>query len=241
MEIVQELAKIGLVTERFALVESEFYFERPVFIATLYAPFRTEIGAFSYLRGCFLRAPVKIGRYCSFAPDVSIGVGKHPTSWLSTHPFQIFVQDFFLRYPEYVNISHQQKNEELKEKDIIIGNDVWVGTNVIIKDGVTIGTGAIVGAGSVVTKDVEPYSIVGGVPAKKIKMRFDSTTIVRLLKLKWWEYDLAPLKNKVDFSNVPETMDVIERLLSTNGLTQFKPERFKISMDGPSVSVSSVT
>lgn len=240
MELVKELAKIGLVTDRFALVEKEFIFERPVYITTLYVPFKTEIGAFTYLRSCFLRAPVKIGRYCSFAPDVSVGVGKHPTNWLSTHPFQIFTQDFFLPYPEYTSINHQQKNQDLMEKDIIIGDDVWVGTNVIIKDGVTIGTGAIIGAGAVVTKDVEPYAIVGGVPAKKIKMRFSHKIIERLLQLKWWEYDLSPLKNKVDFSNVEKTMEYIEHLQTTGELKIFNPCKYKVAMNGPNVSVNPI-
>lgn len=240
MELVKELAKLGLVTERFALVEKEFTFERPAFITTLYAPFSTEIGAFSYLRGCFLRAPVRIGRYCSFAPDISIGIGKHPTNWLSTHPFQIFTQDFFLQYPEYARISHQQKNPDLVEKDIIIGDDVWVGTSVIIKDGVTIGPGAIIGAGSVVTKDVEPYAIVGGVPAKKIKMRFNQKIIKKLLTLRWWEYDLSPLKNNVDFSNVEKTIEYIEQLQALDKLEIFKPAKFVVTMDGPNVSVNPV-
>lgn len=237
MALIEDLAQKGLVTERFALVADEFYFERPVFISTLYAPFRTEVGAFTYLRECFLRAPIKIGRYCSIAPNVSIGIGKHPTDWLSTHPFQMFTQDFFTQYPEYVNISHQQKNQALEAKDIVIGDDVWIGTNVTIKDGVTIGTGSIIGAGAVVTKDVEPYAIVGGVPAKKIKMRFDQKTIDRLLGLKWWNYDLAPLKDKVVFSDVEKTLDFIEQLLSTNGLAPLRPGRFKILMEGADVSI----
>ncbi len=240
MEIVKELEKIGLVTERFALVTSDFCFERPAFITVLYVPFHTEIGAFTYLRDCYLRAPVKIGRYCSFAPNVSIGIGKHPTNWLSTHPFQIFRQDFFMQYPEYESISHQQKNDELKAKDIVIGDDVWVGMNVIIKDGVTIGTGAIIGAGAVVTKDVEPYAIVGGAPAKKLKMRFDKSVIKKLLKLKWWKYNLAPLKNKVDFSNVEKAIGLIEEFRDDGSLTLLNPKQFRISMDGPSVSVNSM-
>lgn len=240
MELTKEFAKIGLVTDKFISVEKEFIFERPIYIATLYAPFATEIGAFSYLRGCFLRAPVKIGRYCSFAPDVSIGIGKHPTDWLSTHPFQLFTQDFFSPYPEYTSISHQQRTEDMLEKNIAIGDDVWVGTHVIIKDGITIGTGAVVGAGAVVTKDVPPYAIVGGVPAKTIKMRFPEKTIQKLQKLKWWDYDLAPLKNNVDFSNVDKTIEFIERLRDSGALTAFSPDKFKLSMTGPNVSLTPI-
>jgi len=105
-------------------------------------------------------------------------------------------------------------NGILTNGDIVIGSDVWLGTDVTVMSGVNIGTGAVIAAGSIVTKDVPPYSIVGGIPCKTIRKRFDDVTIERLLKSKWWELPLSKLKehesllfsrNIEDFLNIIET------------------------------------
>ena len=92
-----------------------------------------------------------------------------------------------------------------------IGNDVWIGRNAIIMDGVTVGTGAIVGAAAVVTKDVPPYAIVAGVPARIIRYRFDEGTVKRLLANRWWDYPEEFIATRLKFDDVEQCLDVLER------------------------------
>lgn len=122
----------------------------------------------------------EIGKFCSIAKSVKIGLGKHPLNFISTSP--IFYSP--------INPLKKILSMELKFKDterIKIGNDVWIGANVVILDGVNIGNGAVIGANSVVTRDVLPYSIVGGVPAKEIKKRFSENIINAIQDSQWWD------------------------------------------------------
>lgn len=123
----------------------------------------------------------EIGAFCSIANGVVIGGGEHPINWVSTSPVFYSGRDSVkAKFSEY---------ERNPAKRTIIGNDVWIGRNAILKQGVSIGHGAIVGMGSIVTRDVQPYSIVGGNPAKLIRYRFDQTMIEELLNSKWWDLD----------------------------------------------------
>lgn len=124
-----------------------------------------------------------IGKFCSIACGAKFlfNSANHTLASLSTYPFPLFFEEWEL---EKKNVTEAWDNKG----DIIIGNDVWIGYEAVVLAGVTIGDGAIIGTHAVVTKDVPPYTIVGGVPAKPIRKRFDDETIAQLLRLKWWDW-----------------------------------------------------
>lgn len=124
-----------------------------------------------------------IGKFSSIACGAKFlfNSANHSMLSLSTYPFPLFFEEWQL---EKENVTEAWHNKG----DIIIGNDVWIGYEAVILSGVTIGDGAIVGARAVVTKDVPPYTIVGGIPAKPLKKRFNDHTITQLLHMKWWEW-----------------------------------------------------
>lgn len=124
-----------------------------------------------------------IGKFCSIASGVKFlfNSANHTLSSLSTYPFSLFFEEWGL---DKKNVVESWDNKG----DIIIGNDVWIGFEAVLLAGVTIGNGAIIGTRAVVTKDVPPYTIVGGIPAKPIKKRFDEDTISDLLCIKWWDW-----------------------------------------------------
>ncbi len=178
----------GVLATRSLMISSRAHVtvEIPVAVSAT-VDFVGEIGVFTYIRGAHGRlAPgvSSIGRYCSIAPDVVAGESTHPTGWLSTHPFQYGHKDFarFVKKPTS-RLQPDGLNEPVK-----IGNDVWLGAGADIMRGVTIGDGAIVAAGAVVTKDVPPYAIVGGVPARLIRYRFEPGLIADLLAVRWWRF-----------------------------------------------------
>lgn len=132
-------------------------------------------------------SPVKIGSFCSIADFVYIISSNHNLTYPTT---------FQTTSGKYADIF---KNSLGRQSPINIGNDVWIGTHAVILSGVTIGNGAVIGAGSVVTKDVPPYAIVGGIPAKIIKSRFKASTIQELEVIKWWDWEYEEIKKNKDF------------------------------------------
>lgn len=133
-----------------------------------------------------------IGKFCSIACGTKFMFtsGNHSLKSLSTYTFPIFFDEWNL---DAKNITSARDNKG----DIVIGNDVWVGYEAVIMPGVKIGDGAIVGTRAVVTKDVPPYTIVGGVPARPIRKRFDDETIEKLLKIKWWDWDKEKIEKNI--------------------------------------------
>lgn len=133
-----------------------------------------------------------IGKFCMIASDVKfiMNGGNHLTNSISTYPFAIFGHAW----------EHAMAGKEHPYKgDTKIGNDVWIGYNSTIMPGVTIGDGAIIASNSTIVKDVEPYTIVGGNPAKEIRKRFSKSIIVKLLKLKWWDWDIEKITKNVQY------------------------------------------
>lgn len=173
-----------------------------------------KVGAFTYARGANFASVTEIGRYCSIAEGVRIGEGNHPTSWLSSHPFQ-YKQCGFGFVDEYRDFeSDLRLGADTVKAAPVIGNDVWIGAGATIARGVNIGDGAVIAGGSVVTKDIPPYTIVGGVPAKPIRRRFDDETCDRLIALRWWDYDMRGLSG-VDFSNINKAIGEIESRIAS--------------------------
>lgn len=149
---------------------------------TIRAPL-LNIGANTYIRsGSKLDFVKSIGRFCSISSNVHIGQEKqtHPLTWVSSHPFQ-YTNNSPLNYPVTINM-------------VSIGHDVWIGNNSVILEGVNIGTGAVIASHSVVTKDIPPYAIVAGNPAKIVRFRHPEEVCLKLLESQWWEYSIEDLK-----------------------------------------------
>jgi acetyltransferase-like isoleucine patch superfamily enzyme len=151
-----------------------------------------NVGSYTYIGERSSIERTQIGRYCSIAPEVIIGLASHPTDHISTYPgFYSSAATGAFFFGNELHLFDKKTTE--------IGHDVWIGARAIIVGGVTIGTGAIVATGAVVAKDVPPYAIVGGVPAKVLRYRFDSQLCEAILATKWWEFSedklssLAPL------------------------------------------------
>lgn len=138
----------------------------------------------------FIGDKLIIGKFCMIASNATfiMNGANHLTDAITSYPFAIFGQDWAKAMD---NKTYPQKG------DIVIGNDVWIGYNATILAGVTIGHGTIIAANATVTKDVEPYSIVGGNPAQLIRKRFPEETIAKLLELAWWDWDLEKITRNV--------------------------------------------
>lgn len=159
---------------------------------------RSSVGRYTKIRDA------RIGAYCSISWDVTIGAVSHPMNHPTSHAFPYRTQ-FGL-----VDTDAEIPN---REKSTVIGNDVWIGCNAVIMSGVTVGNGAVIGASSVVTKDVEPYTIVAGSPAKILKQRFSKELINSLDELAWWEWDDKTIRTRIGFFSNPLTTESFERLM----------------------------
>lgn len=158
----------------------------PFFTKDIFRNEPFEIGDFTYGQPKVFRwkdnTNLKIGKFCSIGNNVTILLGgNHRTDWISTYPFNEITDDF----PNGKGIT----GHPVSKGDVVIGNDVWIGYGSLILSGVAIGDGAVIAAGSVVTKNIGPYEIWGGNPAKFIKKRFSDQEIGTLLTIKWWDWN----------------------------------------------------
>lgn len=174
--------------------------------------FRGSLGFGSYI-GADARLDAEIGRYCSIADRVMVVNGFHPTSrFVSTHPaFYSTRNNAGVSFSKEDRFQENRFADEASRVAVGIGNDVWIGHGAVLLAGVKIGDGAVIAAGAVVTKDVEPYAIVGGVPAKPIRYRFPQEQIERLLRLRWWELPLSRLRSlEPMFSDIDAFLTALE-------------------------------
>lgn len=195
----------------FAFWDSKTLFRKTTALSAGTRMYNVKIGEYSSLRGNSKAMNAVIGNYTVVAKMCEIGLGVHPTNYLTCH--SIFYKNSpWGFHPEWV------KPIDNLVKTTNIGNDVWIGARSLIMDGVTIGDGAIVAAGSVVVKDVPPYAIVGGAPAKIIKYRFPEEMIERLLEIKWWNLTDDELTKVVDLFHIKNpTMEDIDKFFPKNG------------------------
>lgn len=177
--------------------------ENTVYLANVIDHPRIDIGAYSYASDFtapkdwastlapylfeFSQEKLIVGKFVQIAHGVKFitSSANHPMDGLTTYPFRIF------------NLAETGGYPDLPFADTIIGNDVWIGYGAIIMPGVTIGAGTIIAAGSVVTKDVDPYTITGGNPAKEIRKRFSQETITALLDIAWWDWEIDKIERHV--------------------------------------------
>ena len=166
------------------------------------------IGAYTYISANTDVENAEIGKFCSVADHCRIGMGRHEMKCLSTSPI----------FEQMVNATKfswtDRKVNNNKTERTYVGNDVWIGSHAMILGGVRIGDGAVIGAGAVVTKDIPPYAIVGGVPARIIKYRFDQSTIDKLVNMKWWAYPDNKIRTLVPLFQKNVTDDVLCELES---------------------------
>jgi len=189
-----------------------------------------EMGAFSYFSG-FAICNMRVGRYCSIANRVQLFERAHPMNWLTANPvaytnhhFGLF-SDIGIENPPG-RLFFDETNAHVTTH---IGNDVWIGADCLLKPGIRISDGAVVAARSIVTKDVPPFAVVGGAPARILKYRFDEKTIERLLKLNWWTLNLNNISFRWD--DVDSALEAIEDALSQDDrrLT-FKPVDYAVAI-----------
>lgn len=197
--------KKKIIIEKGVKVNSVTYMEDNVKIYRNTKILCSSIGGGTYIGWNSVLNKVKIGRFCSIAPFVEVIYGRHAINqFVSSHPaFYSTTRQSGFSFVSESKFDEFIFADKANQYSVTIGNDVWIGYGVKIMEGVAIGDGAIIGAGSLVTKDIEAYGIYVGVPAKKVKARFDSETIKKLLETQWWNKDFEWIEKNSELFECP--------------------------------------
>lgn len=179
------------------------------------------LGSYSYCMSAELDSSIQFGRYCSIAKNVRVMGVSHPTDWVTSHvfPYRFYAQQFA---QNEFGVHYDLHPYSFKGGKVTVGNDVWIGQDVLLARGITIGDGAIVAAGAVVVRDVEPYSIVGGVPAKPIRFRFAEDVIREFKSVGWWKYNFPDLAS-LDVTNPRDFLAKLSNRVSAGEISEFSP------------------
>jgi acetyltransferase-like isoleucine patch superfamily enzyme len=213
----------------------ELEYEGPVATSDLRLNGRCRIGRFTYFNyGCEI-SDTDFGRYCSVGQRSIVNPGEHPTDWLSTHPFvgdPSGISCGMASVPAYAAIAGATLGAPRATRRVTIGHDVWLGANAVVLSGVSIGDGAVIAAGAVVSHDVAPFAVVGGVPARVIRYRFPEDMISRLRQLRWWDYDLAAVREEIDYSDLERAVSMLEALKARSELKLVQDRFVRFQHDG---------
>ena len=169
---------------------------------------KSTIGRGSYIANARVTNS-DIGSFSCIGPGARVGgLGRHPTNWFSSHPA-------FYSVNRQAGFTFSEKTLFEESARVNIGSDVWIGANAVVIDGISVGDGAIIAAGAVVIRDVEPYEIVGGVPARRLKFRFENSIVIKLREIRWWDWEIERLRAAVDLFQRPASIS-IEDLINLN-------------------------
>lgn len=232
-----ELRQYGVIlSERHGLIGS-LHFERPAYVHS-HRVKDCSIGAFAYLNAAGVTSAyrVTIGRYAQIGESSILGPPEHPQDGFTNHPFAFTRPQYMpnmYALPDFARLAPQaDAGPSYVDSAInrtVIGHEAYVGVGSFVRRGVTIGDGALVGARSVVTRDIPPYAVAVGSPAKVVRLRFAENLVERFLKLQWWRYDLAPFKTQVDYSRVEATLDFFEQRLADGELHPLRPPSYAVT------------